>query len=115
MRHVAGKSGFPNSPVEVDGFCVSLHQTLLRPFNAFHLTQKVRILSKTNLSCLSFSALISYFKYGYFISSWNEIGILHSKWIQRSVIPMFVTALSVAVVNSEIVLCFLKALHVTAT
>ena len=34
--------------------------------------------------------VILYFYYWYFVSSWNEIGVLHSKWI-----PTFVTVLSV--------------------
>jgi len=36
--------------------------------------------------------VILYFYYGYFLSSWNQIGILHLNWILVFEIPVFVVA-----------------------
>jgi len=36
--------------------------------------------------------VILYFYYGYFLSSWNQIGILHLNWILVFKIPVFVGA-----------------------
>jgi hypothetical protein len=69
-------------------FRVLWNDTLLQSFNVLHVSKMYFM--KNKRSCCMRLEVILYFHYWYFVSSWNQRGVLHSKWI-----PMFVTVLPV--------------------